>query len=240
MTSPTIAASDTQTSTVRAAATAWTLNLGTLVEGDIIIASCYMAELIGGGGSWTVTDNGTGTDPTILYESNNHSCLIYKVVEASDVSTLTTITFTTPAARRKGVVFYRIQDHTHGTNPTTISAVNSGSSTAPDPLSVTANTTGLDNLYLAFCGGPHELGVVTPTAAPSGYSTLLTDGFDSFHDVYLGAAHKAATSDSDDPGAFTLDTSVAWVAHVICVQGTAASGVTIPVFMNHYRNQGIM
>jgi hypothetical protein len=226
MTAPVVQARDTQTAAARSGATVWTLNLGTLVEGDLIIGFFTISEDISDTSTaWTVAHNGSGAAAEELYDNGVDFFVIAKVVEASDVSTLTTITSTSSASRRKAAIFYRISDHTHGTNATSINARVQGSSTNPDPGSVTATTSGLENLFLALCGNPVvTAGAITPTVAPSGYSNLQTAVLDSTKDCFLGSAEKAVEADSDNPGTFTLDTSHDWTALTLCIQGTAATG----------------
>lgn len=226
MTAPAVQNRNTQTSATRSTATVWTPSLGTLVDGDVILGIFTIAEDLDDGAAWTFAHNGTGAAAVSLYDNGRDFGICLIPIDATNAANLTTVTTTTSSARRKAAIFYRVSGCTHVSgNTTTLSSRAQGTSTAPDPSSVTANTSGLDNLYVAICGNPVlTSGAITPTAAPSGYSNLQTAVLDDTKDCYLGSAEKSATSDSDDPGAFTLDTSFDWTAITVCLQGTVAGG----------------
>lgn len=98
-----------------------------------------------------------------------------------------------------------------------------GSSTNPNPPSITPNTTGAAVLTFA---GPARLNDTTGTAAPTGYGDFTQVGVtDSRSSSAYGAWKGGMTSGvPEDPDAFTGVSSAAWVAMSIVLKPAAGGG----------------
>ena len=94
-----------------------------------------------------------------------------------------------------------------------------GTSTTPDPGTVTPSWGSANNLYIALAG------IDTPTltalvSGPAGYNNAAfhMSGGSQTGACALASADRADTSTSEDPGVFTLDTSQTWNATVVAVR----------------------
>jgi hypothetical protein len=126
----------------------------------------------------------------------------------------TTVAVTSSAAERSTHIAARITGW-HGTTPPEISAVASGSSTAPNPSSVTASWGSADNLFIALYGVDSG----APTAYPTNYSLAQTTTTTTpTSAAYGGMAARQVAAASDDPGAFTNSTSDDWRAYTVVVR----------------------
>lgn len=136
-------------------------------------------------------------------------------------------TFTSSASTRSATIAYRISNTDRSLTPV-IGTTASGSSTTPDPPSVTPSGGPLDFLAIAFLGrGGEEADDDTwATAAPSGYTNLLQKACGTVGTNLGGiiaAAQKQANFTTENPGTFTIATG-AWRAQTIVVYPPAASG----------------
>lgn len=135
-----------------------------------------------------------------------------------------TVTFATVTAQRsRHHTFLIASGHDTTTASEGASAGSAGTSTTPDPPSLTPGGGSKAYLWLALCTKDTSDSPVS--AWPSGYTNTGESSGGSFaaSDVAIGWATKEATASSDDPSAFTIGESEQWVAATVAVYpGTAA------------------
>lgn len=91
-----------------------------------------------------------------------------------------------------------------------------GTSTTPNPPSLSPAGGAKDYLIIALCGVDDEASNIT--AAPSGYSGLDYDEYASSLGCGIAHAYKALSAgSSEDPGTFTNTSSQEWVAQTIAI-----------------------
>ena len=106
---------------------------------------------------------------------------------------------------------YRVAN-AHPSTPSEI-ATATGTSTAPDPPSRTASWGVEENLAIAAMGKRASSAF---SAYPSGYATAQLSGTQG--NVLSAMATRQTTGATEDPGSFTLGTSVGWWAATIMVR----------------------
>jgi hypothetical protein len=175
--------------------------------------------------------NTDDTDPSYLGYGGSMIVLSYYKIAAGGE---TTVSFTTSSAMRYAYVAYRISGVWDGyagdpASPLLLWAgtsypYSSGTSTNPDPPS-TSWPADRDTAWIAFA---FSLSTNVASAAPSGYSGLVTSPALADAET-ISAAHKVVRrSTSEDPGVFTMATSF-WNAYTIGVRGKyyGADGVAL-------------
>lgn len=104
-------------------------------------------------------------------------------------------------------------------------STNEGSSTSPDPASVTAGWGSDDNLFIEVTGLIDDNGQLTSASANYTNLTQTDDtGGGSNQQCSLGTARRELAASSDDPGTMTVDQSERWSAMTIVIKPAAASG----------------
>jgi hypothetical protein len=122
-----------------------------------------------------------------------------------------------------GVVAIAYQDWKGDLSGVTAGTAASGTSTAPDPASVTAPGGSADNVFLAVSESDSSDDV---TAFPTDYD------LDQIHRnaggssaATLGLAARNLVSATDDPGVFALSGIEEWVANTLVIEPAAAGGI---------------
>ena len=116
----------------------------------------------------------------------------------------------------------------HGTTPPEITAVASGSSTTPNPGSLSPSWGAADTLWIAVLGCDNTTTDPFPiTAWPTNYDSnhLSNNTATSAADVAIATRELNATS--DDPGTFTMTGTETWNAYTIAVRPAASADFTL-------------
>ena len=202
----------------------------TVNAGDLLIV------IFTNGGNATVTTPAGWTELASNTNGVEVRCSVYYKIAAGDEGD-TTVNFVTSGAEQAAAQVYRITNW-HGTDPPEISTAATNTSTAPDPASL--NPAGWDvedTLWLAVAGqdrGDQSGTTAYPASYTDGISTLSSNGTGSCR---THSARRVLAAASEDPGAFTIPTSQAWVAFTIAVRpvqyeltisSTAGGNVTTP------------
>lgn len=220
---PVVAATATATDVVND--TNHTVNLpASISAGDLLI-------VVHVGSATDATPNSALTGWTLLRDKTiasnaGHVVAFYKIASGAEGSTAT---ITTDLAEDSGSCAYRITGW-HGTTPPEASAgATTGSNTAPDPDAVTPSWGAEDNLFIAVgdADGNHTI-----TAYPANYgSNNITSATSTAGGGACGLATRNLNATTDDPGAFTSNTSGTTAGFTIVVR----PGVSVAVI-----NQGTL
>lgn len=205
------------------AATAASFN-GTLpsgvMEGDLLIMTVHTFS--GGAGARTITaPSGWTTLSTSTYLANSGHWGSYWIKAPSLLSGQT---WTLSASVAYCWRMLRIPRDYYSGVPVAGTAA-TGSSTTPNPPSVTSGFGAVKTLYMAWCA-PLSTAI---TAYPSGYSTNLATAA-----PYIGYADKEVTAISADPGTFTIAGSVDWGAQTIAVKGNIYRPLSVTAAADEY------
>ena len=135
----------------------------------------------------------------------------------------TSVTVTKSVAERFTAISARITGW-HGTTAPEISTGASGSSTTPDPDSVTASWGSDDNLFIAVNVFDNSAGAGVTSAWPTNYtgSNVQSPDITSAGRGAIGTRDLAAAS--DDPGTFTISPTDQWWAGTVVVRPAAGGG----------------
>jgi hypothetical protein len=140
----------------------------------------------------------------------------YKIAAGTEGGT--TVNFVTSASEQAAAQVYRITNW-HGTTPPEISTTATGTSTAPNPASLSpAGWDVADTLWLAVAGqdrGDQSGTTAYPAHYTDGISTLSSSGTENCRTL---SARRALATASENPGAFTIPVSEEWVAFTIAVR----------------------
>lgn len=134
--------------------------------------------------------------------------IVYKRATSASES----LTLTSPLSDYVRFLIFTIKQ---SEGPPVISSSATGSSTIPNPPSLTPSFGTQKTLWLA--SEFHGAAVDPVTAYPSGYTWNETNNLQNI--AYIGVATKAASAASEDPGTFTLTSSGDWVAYTIGIRG---------------------
>lgn len=112
------------------------------------------------------------------------------------------------------------------TQPPEVSAEASGSSTGPDPGSLTPTGGAKDYLWIVV--GCNDNATITLSAYPTGYGSNQIDEAEGLGagGVRLYLATKEENDSSDNPDSFTISSTALWEACTIAVH-PAAAGITV-------------
>lgn len=171
------------------------------------------------GGEVTILVNtsSSGTKWTKLDEyasfANTAACFS-KIAEASNVLVLTT-----NSSESSTYIVYRISG-TGLSNP--VVQYNEGSTVNADPPSVTPVFGNKEYLWIVYGGFD---GTVIPSAAPSGFTGLITEQSAYAEQPSSASAYdENQTSSAYDPGAFT-SSSTYWVTFTVCIAPAGVDGI---------------
>lgn len=180
------------------------------------------------------TDTG-GAAPTnwVRLDSSYAGMSVYERVNCPTAGS-GTVTFTQAVNGWWAAQVYLISG-SHTSDATEISSRAGGTSANPDPPSLTASAT-KDWFWIADVVYGHAFGTDRTTSAySSGYtSTTDSDPGGSFGQVRVASAWKQANASSDDPSAFTITGSLAWIAVTLAVPPAAAASGPPQAFMDIY------
>ena len=184
---PVVEATALYTSAGTAVTTAPVTSPANIITGDLLI----MVLKVGSTGTAT-----TPTGWTLLSSrsSTGNSYIYYKISDGTE-NNHTNVTISTAHA---SAITYRISNY-EGTPEASFAATN-----VNDPPSLTTSWSSTKNLFIAACTTRQSNNAFT--AAPTGYSNLLTIGDPSTGTtthVRLATAVKEANAATDDPAAFT-------------------------------------
>jgi len=145
--------------------------------------------------------------------------IAYKIATGSESGTGLV---TTTSNENSSHVMYRINGDDTASNVPESSTGATGSSTTPDPDSITPGGGADDYLWIACAG--HNDGRSNITTEPSGYSSVIAINSGGAQGCGIGVAHLLGSADtSEDPGTFTLDTTELWGAATIAIYPAAAA-----------------
>ena len=132
----------------------------------------------------------------------------------------TTVNFVTSTGQEAAAQVYRITNW-HGTTPPEISTAATGTSTSPNPASLDpAGWDVADTLWIAVAGqdrGDQSGTTAYPASYTDGISTQSSDPA-TIRVCRTLSARRVLTAASEDPGAFTIPVTDAWVAFTIAVR----------------------
>ena len=196
--------------TVNGTALAVTLPAGS-TAGDLIVIVMQAHSTTT---TWTQTAGTTGW--TELYDANGQACY-YKQIGAGEANP----SFDSSASERSGASALRITGHENpATQAPEASTGATGTSTTPDPDSLTPTGGAKDYLWIAVEG---HLTSATTDAAPTNYANLNTFATGGGPNGTTGStAERQLNAASEDPGTFTISASDPWVARTIAVHPSAA------------------
>jgi hypothetical protein len=145
-------------------------------------------------------------------------------------------TFVTSGNTRSATIAYRISGAAHpDVWPPVIGTTGTGTSTTPDPPSVSVPNGTQDYLFIAFFGGAGEEADddTWVNSAPTNYTNLLQKACGTAGSSLggkIGAAQRQLnTGAAQDPGTFDQDVSTAWRSQHICIHPSVAT-VTVREF----------
>ena len=171
----------------------------------------------GDGVAISVNTSSSGTKWTKLDEyaslANTAACFS-KIAEASN-----TLVLTTNSSESSTYIAYRISG-TGLSNP--VIQYNEGGTANADPPSVTPVFGNKEYLWIVYGGFE---GTVIPSAAPSGFTGLITE-----QSAYIEQPSSASAYDENqtgsayDPGTFT-SSSAYWVTFTVCIAPTGVDGI---------------
>jgi hypothetical protein len=198
------------TTSVSTAATSTNINTGTPANGDLALV---LGRFAGNAGTATFTgynaiDSGNvwPLDPDA---SDDWTWIWWRVCDGTEGAT-DAMSWTNSV--KGAFIYYRITGHGVPAGSSTSQFVTAGTGTPvgtganPDPPALTPALGAADWLWIAFCGLDSE--TATPSAAPSGYSNLVTansgTGGAVATNCIIGSATKQATAaTTENPGVFT-------------------------------------
>lgn len=153
--------------------------------------------------------------------------IIYKSSLAGTEGGDCTITFS--GSCKACATSYNIQGASTTDTPQ-FSTVTTGTSTSPDPGSLSPTGGAKDYLWFAFAGLGGEDAAAPISSAPTDFTNLTTRSTGTAGAVAtnssLGTAERQLNASSLDPGAFTLSTTRDWRAYTVAVHPAPASGPT--------------
>jgi hypothetical protein len=191
-------------------ATSHTLNLPSgIVAGERLL-------LVIGKSSTLAQNCTTPAGWTQLINENQAQGALHVYTRIADGSEGATLSLTTSAATAVCCMAFRMKNAASATGPA-IGTTATGSSTAPNPPSLTPSWGSARNLWIAF-GGIRST-AATVSAWPTGYTnnqTSLASTGGTTNRLFL--ATKYATGTVDDPATFTLSASVSWRSNTLAVR----------------------
>lgn len=200
----------TDTSIVPTQETSHTVDLPSGIESGDLLLMLFGAQaevVITWPGGWTELDQHQNGDVT-----EGAGGAAYRVATGSEGSTATV---TTNAITDSAHHTFRITDYT---GVPEISTVAYGTSSSPNPSSLTPSWGTSLTLWFTFFGGDHASPASVssyPSSYGDGQATLSRDGY-----AWIASARRELASSSENPGSFTLSAVAdGWHVWTISVQG---------------------
>lgn len=171
-------------------------------------------------GTPTLTDPSGWTKLIEIAATNNRPVAWKKKADGTEGGT--TVTFTTSAAEQSSHISFAGDGWSEDLNDIEVSTGATGSSSNPDPDTVTPSWGSDDNLFLACYGLRRGR---TATAFPTNYNDNQTQIATSTSTSGSGAAvaTRELAAASDNPGTYTLDASTPWGAYTIAIRPTGVA-----------------
>ena len=205
-----------------AASTSVSVGFSSPASGDLLLAVLSIME--NADFPLTLPTGWVQLSSTVERTGSQVQVVAYKVCTGSEG---TSAVFTATGAVQFCAIAYLIQSGTYSSVPVISTAAKNGTAN-PNPPLLSSGFGVSDTLWLAVFSTDHNENSVT--AWPSGYNntgSLYHGG--SFNLPVMGYAEATATTASEDPGAFTLNTAREWIANTIAIQGLATATST-PAF----------
>ena len=191
-----------------------TVDLPTIVNTGEVIVIFFATD-----GDNTVTFPNEGVDWFQIFEVSDtrdiHVSIAWRIAGSGEGGT--TITVTTAQNETSAHLAYAITGHNASTNAPEASSGNTGANANPNPDSLTATWGADDNTWFAFEGNDDDDSI---TGWPTNYG-------DNQHQIEAGGggptlgacSYEYNSTDTQDPGTFTIQNSEQWVAGTVVVQG---------------------
>ena len=164
-------------------------------------------------GGWTEIKDVADGNTTIT------AAVAYRVADGGEGAS---ITVTTTNSAQSAHVSYLISNHDSSVNPPEISTGASGDSQSQNPDSLSPSGGSDDYLWIAstFCDGSGSTGPWSINSYPANYSNgqeSLSGG--ATNGITVGTAERENTTDSEDPGAFSVGDAGGkeWIAFTLAV-----------------------
>lgn len=178
------------------AGASFTLNLPTLKGGDLILIAGSTDDNL-------VTSFEAGYTEKWDFKGNHGWSCFAKVASGSE----TTVAVTIDIAANSTWFMYIIEGANGVAGIERDATVATGENTSPDPPSFPPSWGAKRNLWFGQCRADGQ----TPTVAPTNYTDLQAD-------TDAGIAERLLDAASEDPGVFTIASSVAWEAITFAVE----------------------
>lgn len=212
--------STTNNGTNAAASTSWSVNVGSPVNGDLLLAVFGYKPTA----TPTAPSGWTALQTKLDRVSVTTQYVAYKVADGTEGATQT---FTFSVAVQPAVVCYRVSSGTF-TGVPAISTGFANFSTTPDAPSFTSSFGTVETTWISALTSYSNENKVT--ASPSGYANSGSFYYGGVSNMPLiGYADKEALAASEDAGAWTLSTGLEFVVNTIAVQGISGPTPT-PAF----------
>ena len=145
----------------------------------------------------------------------------YKIADGTEG---TTMSVTTDASEQSAHVTYRITSW-HGTTAPEAPAVATGTSTTPNPPSLTPSWGALDTLWFACAttANSDRTFSVDPTSYVSGTTATTATGTAG---AIIRVVRRELNAATDNPDTFTIDSSSGWDADTVAVRPAGAAAAT--------------
>lgn len=184
-----------------------------LVNGELCIA-CIMGDT--NVTAWAWPAGWTELFDT-LGSSGTLSCS-YRFADGTEGGSVTATSTGTATATYNT---YRISGQ-HASSAPEVGTSATGSSTTPDPPSVTASWGAEDNLWLPVLGTPNNN---TSGSAPTSYTNLLQGDSSSGQNCW--SARRSLNAATEDPGTFTMSGGGGWITNTVVVRPSASSATAV-------------
>lgn len=153
-----------------------------------------------------------------LYDATNGNLRARGAYRVSNGSEGSSVGVTFSAASRFSSTAYRISRYE--ATPAAGGAA-TGTSASPDPASLSHGFVGTDKVLWIAVSHSAAGGSISYPSGYSGGVSGYSGVFNNFH-ARTASAHREFESASENPGAFAVTDSVAWVARVVAIRGTTA------------------
>lgn len=194
---------------------------GSIASGDLLIVTVVFDgnPAVTWPAGWTALHAGVSASSLARIEMR------YRIATGSESSP---INFTTDVTEMFCYTCLRITGW-HGTTPPESSAGTTGTSTAPNPDSLTPSWGSVETLWIAGIGYDQgqrwiSADIASYTAHEKTHSSSTNQRADASAGCGVGIQSRAVSGASEDPGAATLSTSQAWRAFTVAVRPAVALG----------------
>lgn len=181
----------------------------------VLLGDLLVAEFVNSGDATVTTPTGWTQLHTTANGVTARLGSYYRIAGALDGGA--TFDFVTSTSVRAVAHVYRVSSW-HGTTPPEVGTAATGSSTTPDPPTLTPSWGAADTLWLAVAG---SAGAVTVTTYPTSYTDGFDDNTTGANSVMVGSARRQLNATSDDPGTYTVSVTGAWVAQTVAIRPAA-------------------